>query len=132
MVTEASETQPVSYDQKHQSSAPYPFWTICFTHTIPQNDISGKFMYSTKVKSLLVKLYAAHGKDMINIFSETKRCLEVEMFPKMAKEVKDLLDYETINGQYKNVTMILHVTGFIPFAQFENRVFNWLSPTTYS
>eukprot|EP00957_Ditylum_brightwellii_P080311 6108294-Ditylum_brightwellii.AAC.1 len=80
----------------------------------------------TKVKSLLVKLYAAHGKETINIFSETKRHLKVETFSKTAKEVKDLLEYEMINGQYKTMTMILHVTGLILIAQFKNRVLNWL------
>eukprot|EP00957_Ditylum_brightwellii_P009776 737206-Ditylum_brightwellii.AAC.1 len=51
-----------------------------------------------KAKPVLVKLYEAHRKDTINIFSETKRCLEVEMSPKTSKKVKDLLDYETIDG----------------------------------
>eukprot|EP00957_Ditylum_brightwellii_P109548 8354730-Ditylum_brightwellii.AAC.1 len=43
----------------------------------------------------------------------------------MANEVKDLPGYKKIDGQYKNVTMILHVTGLILFAQFKNRVLNW-------
>eukprot|EP00957_Ditylum_brightwellii_P134490 10252928-Ditylum_brightwellii.AAC.1 len=79
-----------------------------------------------KVKSLLLKLYAAHGKDSINIFSKNKQRLEVEIFPKPAKEVKDLLNYDTADGCYKNVTMILHATGLIPFGQFKRQVFNWL------
>eukprot|EP00957_Ditylum_brightwellii_P027813 2103083-Ditylum_brightwellii.AAC.1 len=48
----------------------------------------------TKTKFLLIKLLAVHGKDNINVFAETKRCLEVENFPKGAKEIKDLLAYK--------------------------------------
>eukprot|EP00957_Ditylum_brightwellii_P199124 15178427-Ditylum_brightwellii.AAC.1 len=40
----------------------------------------------TKVKALLIKLLVVHDKDNINIFPETKQCLEVENFPKGAKE----------------------------------------------
>eukprot|EP00957_Ditylum_brightwellii_P040856 3092258-Ditylum_brightwellii.AAC.1 len=29
-------------------------------------------------------------------------------------------------GRYKNVLMILHVTGLIPFVTFKNKIFNWL------
>eukprot|EP00957_Ditylum_brightwellii_P076786 5836443-Ditylum_brightwellii.AAC.1 len=46
---------------------------------------------STKAKALVIKLLAVHGKDNINVFAETKQHLEVENFPKGAKEVKDLL-----------------------------------------
>eukprot|EP00957_Ditylum_brightwellii_P085959 6539904-Ditylum_brightwellii.AAC.1 len=79
-----------------------------------------------KVKALLVKLYAVHRIYMINIFSENKRQLKVENFPKAAKEIKDLLNYNIIDGCNKNVTMIIHVIRLIPFGQFKNRVFNWL------
>eukprot|EP00957_Ditylum_brightwellii_P080073 6089842-Ditylum_brightwellii.AAC.1 len=30
------------------------------------------------------------------------------------------------DGQYKNVLMILHVTGLIPFGTFKSKIFNWL------
>eukprot|EP00957_Ditylum_brightwellii_P140887 10732258-Ditylum_brightwellii.AAC.1 len=39
-----------------------------------------------KVKAPLIKLLATHGKDNINVFSETHRCLEVENFPKTTRE----------------------------------------------
>eukprot|EP00957_Ditylum_brightwellii_P044594 3381291-Ditylum_brightwellii.AAC.1 len=79
-----------------------------------------------KVKALLVKLYIVHGKDTINIFSESKRKLKVKKFLKSAKEVKDLLDYSVIDRRNKNVTMIIHVTGLIPFGQYKSHMFNWL------
>eukprot|EP00957_Ditylum_brightwellii_P207569 15353546-Ditylum_brightwellii.AAC.1 len=71
----------------------------------------------TRAKALIIKLLAVHDKDNINIFAETKQCLEVEKFPKCAKEVKDLLAYGTTNGCYNNVSMILHATGLILFEQ---------------
>eukprot|EP00957_Ditylum_brightwellii_P071893 5464084-Ditylum_brightwellii.AAC.1 len=80
----------------------------------------------TKAKALLIKLLAVHGKDNINVFAETKRHLEVENFPKGTKEVKDLLVYRTTDGTYKNVSMILHVTGLLLFGTFKNKIFNWL------
>eukprot|EP00957_Ditylum_brightwellii_P199888 15237911-Ditylum_brightwellii.AAC.1 len=52
---------------------------------------------------------------MIDIFSENKQQLEVENFPKAANDVKDLLDYNVIDGCNKNVTVIIHVTGLILF-----------------
>eukprot|EP00957_Ditylum_brightwellii_P070471 5354307-Ditylum_brightwellii.AAC.1 len=48
-----------------------------------------------------------------------KQYLEVEKFPKGAKEVKNLLAYKTTDGCYKNVYMILHITGFILFRTFK-------------
>eukprot|EP00957_Ditylum_brightwellii_P126207 9621786-Ditylum_brightwellii.AAC.1 len=30
------------------------------------------------------------------------------------------------DGHYKNVSMILHVTGLIPFGTFKNKISNWL------
>eukprot|EP00957_Ditylum_brightwellii_P101588 7742089-Ditylum_brightwellii.AAC.1 len=81
---------------------------------------------STKAKELLIKLLAVHGKDNINAFAKTKQCLEVENFPKGAKEMKDLLAYKTTDGCYKNVSMILHVNGLIPFGTFKSKIFNWL------
>eukprot|EP00957_Ditylum_brightwellii_P107162 8175653-Ditylum_brightwellii.AAC.1 len=62
----------------------------------------------TKTKALLIKLVAVHGRDNINVFAKTRRRLEIENFPKGAKEPKDLLAYETTDGKYKNVSMILH------------------------
>eukprot|EP00957_Ditylum_brightwellii_P055006 4169577-Ditylum_brightwellii.AAC.1 len=106
MAAEDTETTPIPYDQKHQSGA---------MQLNSANDIGAK------VKALLVKLYAAHEKDTINIFLESKQLLKVEAFPKTAKDAKDLPDYETTNGHYKNVTMILHVTGLILFLQFKTR-----------
>eukprot|EP00957_Ditylum_brightwellii_P162371 12363904-Ditylum_brightwellii.AAC.1 len=52
----------------------------------------------TKRKALLTKLLIVHGKDSINIFAETKQCLEIDNFLKGAKETKDLLMYKTTNG----------------------------------
>eukprot|EP00957_Ditylum_brightwellii_P142598 10865013-Ditylum_brightwellii.AAC.1 len=80
----------------------------------------------TKKKALLIKLLAANGKDNINAFTKTRRCLEIENFPKGAKEAKDLLAYKTADWRYKNVLMILHFTGLIPFGMFKNKIFNWL------
>eukprot|EP00957_Ditylum_brightwellii_P100637 7670656-Ditylum_brightwellii.AAC.1 len=39
-----------------------------------------------KIKAFLVKLFATHGKENINVFSENHRLLEVENFPAAAKE----------------------------------------------
>eukprot|EP00957_Ditylum_brightwellii_P141717 10797468-Ditylum_brightwellii.AAC.1 len=79
-----------------------------------------------KIKAFLVKLFATHGKEKVNVFSENCRRLEVENFPAAAKDVKDLLNYKTTNNQNSNVTLLLHVTGLIPFATFEGKLFNWL------
>eukprot|EP00957_Ditylum_brightwellii_P211131 15365791-Ditylum_brightwellii.AAC.1 len=84
------------------------------------NDVGGK------VNSLLIKLYMAHRKDTLNIFSENKGQSKVEHFQKAAKDIKDLLDYNVIDDHNKNVTMIIYVTTFIPFRQFKNRMFNCL------
>eukprot|EP00957_Ditylum_brightwellii_P068893 5229693-Ditylum_brightwellii.AAC.1 len=51
-----------------------------------------------KIKAFLVMLFATHGKENVNVFSENHRCLEVENFPDTAKEAKDLLAYETTNN----------------------------------
>eukprot|EP00957_Ditylum_brightwellii_P097084 7393285-Ditylum_brightwellii.AAC.1 len=55
-----------------------------------------------KVKALLIKLLAIYGKDNINVLSKIRRRLEVENFLKIAREVKDLLAYETMDRKYKN------------------------------
>eukprot|EP00957_Ditylum_brightwellii_P113238 8635473-Ditylum_brightwellii.AAC.1 len=80
----------------------------------------------TKARALLIELLAIHGKGNINVFAEIKQCLEVENFPKGAKEVKDLLAYKATDGRFKNMSMILHVTRLIPFSTFKNKIFNWL------
>eukprot|EP00957_Ditylum_brightwellii_P197085 15014608-Ditylum_brightwellii.AAC.1 len=38
-----------------------------------------------KIKAFLIKLFATHGKENINVFSENHRRLEVENFPAAAK-----------------------------------------------
>eukprot|EP00957_Ditylum_brightwellii_P057588 4366512-Ditylum_brightwellii.AAC.1 len=52
-------------------------------------------------KALFIKLLAVYDKDNKNAFTEKKQCLEVEKFPKGAKEVEDLLAYETTDSCYK-------------------------------
>ena len=79
-----------------------------------------------KIKAFLIKLFAMHDKENVNVFSENRRCLEVENFPAAAKDVKDLLAYEMTNNWSSNVTLLLHVTGLIPFATFKGKFFNWL------
>eukprot|EP00957_Ditylum_brightwellii_P140072 10673075-Ditylum_brightwellii.AAC.1 len=54
-----------------------------------------------KVKLLLIKLLAVHGKENINVFFATHHHLKVENFPKSTKEGKDLLAYEITEGYYK-------------------------------
>eukprot|EP00957_Ditylum_brightwellii_P016801 1264590-Ditylum_brightwellii.AAC.1 len=88
--------------QKQQGSAPLPFFDHDFAsyHTTEwfrwelnvqllakgasqlhaANEVRNKF------KALLIKLLATHGKDTINVFSETHCRLEVENFPKTARE----------------------------------------------
>eukprot|EP00957_Ditylum_brightwellii_P101458 7732165-Ditylum_brightwellii.AAC.1 len=39
-----------------------------------------------KIKAFLVKLFATHGKENVNAFSENCRLLEVENFPAAAKD----------------------------------------------
>ena len=75
----------------------------------------------TKAKALLIILLAVHDKDNINVFAKMKQCLEVENFPEWAEEVKDLLAYKTTHGCYKNMLMILHITGVILFGTLETR-----------
>eukprot|EP00957_Ditylum_brightwellii_P007545 570832-Ditylum_brightwellii.AAC.1 len=48
-----------------------------------------------KIKAFLVELFAMHGKENVNVFSENHRRLEVKNFPDTAKDAKDLLAYET-------------------------------------
>eukprot|EP00957_Ditylum_brightwellii_P053045 4021776-Ditylum_brightwellii.AAC.2 len=84
----------------------------------------------TKTKALLIKLLTVHVKDNINVFAKTRKHLEIENFPKGAKETKDLLVYETTEVRYRNVLMILHITGLIPFGTFKNKIFNWLKMNT--
>eukprot|EP00957_Ditylum_brightwellii_P001185 93266-Ditylum_brightwellii.AAC.1 len=79
----------------------------------------------TEFKAFLVKVFATH-KNMTNVLTENKQCLEVETFPKGAKEVKDLLAYKTTESCYRNVTMIIHVTGLIPYSTFKSKMFNYL------
>eukprot|EP00957_Ditylum_brightwellii_P131583 10034769-Ditylum_brightwellii.AAC.1 len=98
MADSGKENAVLILDKKYQGGKALPFIDHDFIGTTQLNsasDIGGKF------KSLLVKLYAAHGKDMINIFSEKKQQLKVENFPKTAKGVKDLLDYNAIDGHNK-------------------------------
>eukprot|EP00957_Ditylum_brightwellii_P017964 1353231-Ditylum_brightwellii.AAC.1 len=63
---------------------------------------------------------------MTNVLTENKQHLEVETFPKGVKEAKDLLVYKRTEGYYHNVTMIIHVTGLIPFSMLKSKMLNYL------
>eukprot|EP00957_Ditylum_brightwellii_P016476 1238309-Ditylum_brightwellii.AAC.1 len=52
------------------------------THLNAANNVGTK----AKAKAPLIKLLAVHDKDNINVFAKMKQCLEVENFPKGAKE----------------------------------------------
>eukprot|EP00957_Ditylum_brightwellii_P064403 4888038-Ditylum_brightwellii.AAC.1 len=69
------------------------------THLNAANDVG------MKAKALLIKLLAVHGKDNINVFTETKQNLEIENFPKGTKETKDLLVYENNDGRNTKETV---------------------------
>eukprot|EP00957_Ditylum_brightwellii_P120716 9207424-Ditylum_brightwellii.AAC.2 len=105
------------HDKKYQGGKALPFLDYDFTghHTtewyqwevnvlllakgaMQLNSVNG---IGRKVKALLIKLYTVHRKDMINIFSDSKRQLEVKIFLKSAKDVKHLLDYSIITEETK-------------------------------
>eukprot|EP00957_Ditylum_brightwellii_P055758 4224909-Ditylum_brightwellii.AAC.1 len=51
-------------------------------------------------------------------FPKTSKDLKSNNFPKFAKEVKDLFDYNTTDSHYKNMAMILHNTKADPIWTF--------------
>eukprot|EP00957_Ditylum_brightwellii_P181840 13852725-Ditylum_brightwellii.AAC.1 len=118
MSDESNGPNTTGKSQKQQGSAPLPFLDHNFAlyHTTEwfQWELNLQLMakgasqlntankVGNKVKALIIALLVTHSKDNINVFSETRCCLEVENFPKIDQEVKDLHAYETMEGRYKN------------------------------
>eukprot|EP00957_Ditylum_brightwellii_P101700 7750540-Ditylum_brightwellii.AAC.1 len=107
MADSGKEKVATFHDKKYQGGKALPFL---------DHDFTGYHTTQWYQWEVIVQLLA----------KENKKQLEVENFPKAAKEVKDLHDHSIIDGTNKNVTMFIHVTELIPFGQFKSCMFNWL------
>eukprot|EP00957_Ditylum_brightwellii_P078642 5978657-Ditylum_brightwellii.AAC.1 len=99
MVDSDKETTPVHYDKKYEGGTALLF----LDHDFAGYHITKWYQWEIKVQLL------AKGATQLNSVNdvETKvkallRCLKVKNFLKSAKDVKDLLGYNTIDGRYKN------------------------------
>eukprot|EP00957_Ditylum_brightwellii_P145036 11045782-Ditylum_brightwellii.AAC.1 len=96
MVDSGKEKAATFHDKKYQGGKALPFLDHDFTGYNTMEwyqwevniqllakgamQLSSANYIGRKVKTLFVKLYAVHGKDMINIFSENKRQLKRTFF----------------------------------------------------
>eukprot|EP00957_Ditylum_brightwellii_P092783 7064056-Ditylum_brightwellii.AAC.1 len=61
-----------------------------------------------KLKSLVVKLQEAHGKEKFSLFTEKGVRTKIKTFPAKAVDVQRQFRYTVHEKGYKNVSLILH------------------------
>eukprot|EP00957_Ditylum_brightwellii_P127764 9743456-Ditylum_brightwellii.AAC.1 len=61
-----------------------------------------------KLKSLVIKLQEAHGKEKFLLFMEKGVRIKIKTFPAKAVDVQQQFEYIVREKGYKNVSLILH------------------------
>eukprot|EP00957_Ditylum_brightwellii_P176195 13416322-Ditylum_brightwellii.AAC.1 len=72
-----------------------------------------------KLKSLLIKLQEAYGKEKFLLLTEKGKRIKIEVLPAKAVDVHRLFDYTVHKKGYKNVLLILHAMSPISFYNFK-------------
>eukprot|EP00957_Ditylum_brightwellii_P125928 9599646-Ditylum_brightwellii.AAC.1 len=110
--------------QNHQNGEPLPVldpqikgyntvelyqWEMCVQFSLrgastkhPTSDVKDK------LKSLVIKLQEAHGKEKFSLFTENGVRIKVETFTAKAVDVQRHFKYTVHEKGYKNVLLILH------------------------
>eukprot|EP00957_Ditylum_brightwellii_P031515 2389769-Ditylum_brightwellii.AAC.1 len=79
-----------------------------------------------KLKSLLIKLQEAHGKEKFSLFTEKGVRIKIETFPATAVDVQRQFEYTVCEKGYNNVSLILHAMAPMSFYDFKIQVYQWL------
>eukprot|EP00957_Ditylum_brightwellii_P047244 3588556-Ditylum_brightwellii.AAC.1 len=72
-----------------------------------------------KLKSLVIKLQEAHGKEKCSLFTEKGKRIKIETFLANAVDVHRLFDYTVHEKGYNNVSLILHAIAPMSFYDFK-------------
>eukprot|EP00957_Ditylum_brightwellii_P195172 14870347-Ditylum_brightwellii.AAC.1 len=72
-----------------------------------------------KLKSLVINLQEAHGKEKFLLFMEKGVRIKIETFPTNAADVQRQFEYTVHEKGYKNVLLILHVMAPMSFYNFK-------------
>eukprot|EP00957_Ditylum_brightwellii_P141466 10777201-Ditylum_brightwellii.AAC.1 len=72
-----------------------------------------------KLKSLIIKLQEAHGKEKFLLFTEKGKRIKIEMFPAKAVDMHGLFGYTVRKKGYKNVSLILNAMAPMLFYNFK-------------
>eukprot|EP00957_Ditylum_brightwellii_P026836 2029267-Ditylum_brightwellii.AAC.1 len=76
-----------------------------------------------KLKSLIIKLQEAHGKEKFLLFMEKGERNKIETFPANAVDMHRLFEYAVRENGYKNVSLILHAMVPMSFYNFKTPVY---------
>eukprot|EP00957_Ditylum_brightwellii_P211290 15366003-Ditylum_brightwellii.AAC.3 len=79
-----------------------------------------------KLKSLVIKLQEAHGKEKFLLFTEKRVRVKIETFPAKAVDVQRQFEYTVREKGYKNILLILHAMAPMLFHDFKTPVYQWL------
>eukprot|EP00957_Ditylum_brightwellii_P195369 14885368-Ditylum_brightwellii.AAC.1 len=79
-----------------------------------------------KLKSLIIKLQEAHGKEKFLLFTEKGERFKIKTFPANAVDMQRLFEYTVRKKGYKNALLILHAMALMLFYNFKTPVYQWL------
>eukprot|EP00957_Ditylum_brightwellii_P037117 2809454-Ditylum_brightwellii.AAC.1 len=79
-----------------------------------------------KLKSLVMKLQEAHGRERFLLFTEKGERIKIETFPTNAVDLQRLFEYTVHEKGYKNVLLILHTMVPMSFYNCKTPVYQWL------
>ena len=82
-----------------------------------------------KLKSFVIKLQEAHGKEKFSIFTKKGVRVKIETFPVKAVDVQRQFDYTVHEKGYKNVSLILHIMAPMSFYDFKTQCISGYSLT---
>eukprot|EP00957_Ditylum_brightwellii_P138566 10561997-Ditylum_brightwellii.AAC.1 len=74
-----------------------------------------------KLKSFVIKLQEAHGKEKFLLFTEKGEMIKIKTFPANAVDVHKLFKYTVHEKGYKNVLLILHAMVPMSFYDFKTQ-----------
>eukprot|EP00957_Ditylum_brightwellii_P041332 3129068-Ditylum_brightwellii.AAC.1 len=106
-------------------------WEMCMqfhsrgsSNKVPTMDIGDK------IKSFIVKLQEAHGKDKFSVFTEDEKIVKLKLFPKKMVEIKSMFKY-SVNDRWWNISLAMHMMSTKSFSTFKNRILTWLKMNKY-
>eukprot|EP00957_Ditylum_brightwellii_P118061 9003661-Ditylum_brightwellii.AAC.1 len=85
-----------------------------------------------KLKSLVIKLQEAHGKENFLLFTEKAVRIKIETFPANAVDVQRLFEYTMHEKGYKNVSLILHAIAPMSFTTLRPQCISGYSLTRFT